>query len=341
MVAVIADGARARESSAMGVRGFVKVLLRRAVAERDFVRSRRARSDIAVFHEFHQPPYGGGNQFLLALRHEFARRGLAVEVNQVSGQTPACLYNSFNFEFARLRRFTREGVRMVHRVDGPIGVYRGFDDGTDRRIVEINALADATILQSRYSLDKHLDLGLTLRDPVVIPNAVDPEIFYPPQLREPLADRRVRVIATSWSDNPRKGRDILEWLERNLDFDRFELTFAGRTQSMFERIRVVGPLPSEQLAELLRTQNLYLAPSRDDPCSNALLEALACGLPAAYLRSGGHPELVGEAGIGFDTPEELPHVLTRLADELEGRRAAIRVPDLAEVADRYLDVLRG
>ena len=25
----------------------------------------------------------------------------------------------------------RPGVRMVHRVDGPIGVYRGFDDGTD------------------------------------------------------------------------------------------------------------------------------------------------------------------------------------------------------------------
>ena len=31
------------------------------------------------------------------------------------------------------------GVRMVHRVDGPVGVYRGFDDGTDARIAEINA----------------------------------------------------------------------------------------------------------------------------------------------------------------------------------------------------------
>ena len=55
---------------------------------------------------------------------------------------------------------------MVHRVDGPIGVYRGFDDGTDVRIVEINReLADATIFQSRYSLDKHRELGLELRRP--------------------------------------------------------------------------------------------------------------------------------------------------------------------------------
>ena len=64
----------------------------------------------------------------------------------------------------------------------------------------------------------------------------------------------------------------------------------------FQRIRVVPPLPSEQLADLLRSHDVYLAASRDDPCSNALLEGLACGLPAAFLRSGGHPELVGEAG---------------------------------------------
>jgi len=86
---------------------------------------------------------------------------------------------------------------------------------------------------------------------------------------------------------------------------------------------------------------VYLAASQDDPCSNALLEALACGLPAAFRRSGGHPELVGEAGIGFDDEEELPGVFARLAAELELRRGAIRVPPLAEVADRYLEVLRG
>jgi glycosyltransferase involved in cell wall biosynthesis len=316
-------------------------LLRGVATERDFRRSRRARRDLAVFHEFHVPPYGGGNQFLLALRGELERRGLTVEANRVSGGTPACLYNSFNFDFARLRRFRRPGVRMVHRVDGPIGAYRGFDDGTDRRIVEINELADATILQSQYSLDKHIELGLTLRDPVVIQNTVDPAIFHPPTSREPLGGRPLRVIASSWSDNPRKGTDILQWLDRNLDFDAHELTFAGRTAQTFERIRVVGPLASEPLADLLRAQDVYLAPSRDDPCSNALLEALACGLPAAFLRSGGHPELVGEGGIGFEHAEELPGVFAQLREELDVRRAAIGVPSLAEVADRYLEVLRG
>jgi len=323
---------------------FVKVLLReadrRARTEAAWLRSRRAASDVAVFHEFHAPPYGGGNQFLLALVGELERRGLAVETNQVSGGTSACLYNSFNFDFVRLRRFAGDGVRMVHRVDGPVGAYRGFDDGTDSRIVKINALADATILQSRYSLDRHRELGLKVRNPVVITNAVDPAIFYRPASQEALDGRRVRVVVSSWSDNPRKGADMLQWLDRHLDFDEYEVTFVGQIQTRFERISVLDPLPSMPLADLLRSQDIYLAPSRDDPCSNALLEALACGLPSVFLRSGGHPELVGNAGLGFDSVEEVPEAFGRLRDELEQRRAAISVPTLAQVADRYLSVLK-
>jgi glycosyltransferase involved in cell wall biosynthesis len=320
----------------------VRPLVRRGRTEVDWLRSRRDRTDVAVFNDFRPPPYGGGNQFLLALVAELERRGLDVEVNRLSGATPACLFNSFTFDFARLRRFARAGVRMVHRVDGPIAVYRGFDDGTDRRIAAINEeLAEATVFQSRWSLEKHRELGVDLREPFVVHNAVDPAIFYPRPRHESLGDRPLRVVTTSWSDNPRKGADILHWLDRHHDPRRLELTFVGNTQSSFEHLRVVSAVPSRQVAELLRAHDVYLAPSRDDPCSNALLEGLACGLPAAYLRSGGHPELVGDAGIGFDDADELPGVFDRLRYELDERRAVIRVPALADVADRYLEALRG
>jgi glycosyltransferase involved in cell wall biosynthesis len=317
-------------------------LLRPARTYVDWLSTRHGGADLSVFHEYVPPPSGGGHQFLRALSRELERRGLRLEANRISGDTRTCLFNSFNFDAARLRRFAREDVRMVHRVDGPIGVYRGFDDGTDKHVIELNhAFADATVVQSRYSLEKHAELGLELRSPVLIPNAPDPEIFHPPAAPTSLGGRRLRVIATSWSDNPRKGSDVLEWLDRHLDEDELEVTFAGRTEMRFARIRVVGPLASQELAELLRAQDVYLAPSRDDPCSNALLEGLACGLPAAFLRSGGHPELVGEGGLGFDDAEELPELFARLGRELEVRRAAIRVPALADVAERYLEVLRA
>jgi glycosyltransferase involved in cell wall biosynthesis len=291
--------------------------------------------DVAIAAALRPPPYGGSNQFLLALRGELRRRGLRVTDGRVPRRARSVLLHSY---LSDLRR--RPAGRVVHRVDGPIELYRGVDDGADRRIVEINArLADATVLQSRYSLEAHRDLGLELRDPVVIPNAVDPAIFHPPAAHEPLAGRRVRVVATSWSDNPRKGGETYAWLARALDRRRYEFTFAGRAPAAVEAEHVRPPLGSEELAEVLRRQDVYVTASLNDPCSNALLEALACGLPALYARSGGHPELVGEAGLGFDGREELPELLDRLVEELDERRAAIRVPRLVDVADRYLETL--
>jgi glycosyltransferase involved in cell wall biosynthesis len=231
---------------------------------------------------------------------------------------------------------------MVHRIDGPIGVYRGFDDGTDHRIVAMNAeLAHATVLQSRFSLDAHVRLGIALVDPVVITNAPDPAIFHPPASRERRDDHPLRIVATSWSDNPRKGADVLRVLGATADPARFELTFVGRAPEGLEGWKLVAPLASNELAEVLRGQDCYVAPSLADPCSNALLEALACGLPALYRRSGGHPELVGDGGVGFDGPDDVGIALEQLVDDVDGRRAAIVVPSLADVADRYLEVLRG
>jgi glycosyltransferase involved in cell wall biosynthesis len=302
--------------------------------------SRRGRADLALFHEFEPPPAGGGHQFLRALTRELRGRGLAVEENRVSARTPACLFNSFNFDFERLRRFARDGCRMVHRVDGPIGVYRGYDDGTDERISRLNAeLAHATVFQSRYSLEKHVELGFELRDPVVISNTVDPALFHLPYEREPVQGRKVRLIATSWSDNVRKGAETFAWLDRNLDWARYDLTFVGRSSVPFAHIEKVGPLVSEEVATLLRMHDVFIAASRDDPCSNAVLEALACGLPVVYLASGGHPELVGQGGLAFTADEELPAVLARLVEDLDRYREAIAVPSIAEVAGRYSEVL--
>jgi glycosyltransferase involved in cell wall biosynthesis len=312
----------------------------RAQTELDLLRSRRDAADLSLFHEFEPAPAGGGHQFLRALVGELAGRGLDVETNRISGGTGACLFNSFNFDFARLRRFARAECRMVHRVDGPIGVYRGFDDGTDARIAAINErLADATILQSRYSLAKHAELGIELRNPVVVSNTVDAAIFHPPDAWEPAAGRPLRVAASSWSLNPRKGADVLAWLDDNLDPSLATITFVGQLPQPYRRIRHVGPLGSHGVAQLLREHDVYLAASRDDPCSNALLEALACGLPAAYLASGGHPELVGDAGVPFDSAEDVPDALLHLASDLDGYRSRISIPSLSSVADRYLEVL--
>lgn len=308
----------------------------------DLFRSLIPGPDLALMHEFHAPPYGGGNQFLLALRGELRRQGVSVG-GAPGRRTRALLMNSFNFDAGRARRFRRmfPHLRMVHRLAGPIGTYRGTDIDVDRRTQTLNAeLADATIFISDYSFRKYRELGLDYKNPVVIRNTVDPDIFNTEgRTANPDGRRRIRLIATAWSDNPRKGGPLLAWLDEHLDRDRYELTFVGRTKAAFVNARVLGPVPSEELAGILRGHDIYIAPSQDDPCSNALLEALACGLPTAFLASGGHPELVSEAGEPFHGTDDILSAVDRIAADIPGYRARISLPGISEVAERYRTVL--
>ena len=297
------------------------------------------RADIAVFHEFRAPPYGGGNQFLLALCREWERRGLRLSPNRYARGVRACLCNSFNFAFDAVCNRPRR-CRLVHRVDGPVGVYRGTDDETDRRIWQLNHdLADATIFQSRYSLEKHRELGMEFRNPRVIRNAADPAVFHPRGRVAFDPSRKIRLISTSWSDNPNKGAGTYKWIEDHVDRERYTYTFVGRSPVAFDWIRTLPPLPSEALADELRQHDIYITASRHDPCSNALIEALSCGLPALCLDSGGHPEIVGEGGLTFQHPEQIPSLLDALVVRYAQFQETIAVPTLANTADRYLDAM--
>ena len=308
----------------------------------DTIRSLVRGDEIVIFHEFHKPPYGGGNQFLMALRKELRHRGFRVG-NRVGRDTKAVLMNSFNFNPDAMRRAKRKypKLRIVHRLAGPIGIYRGTDTEIDDRTHLLNEeLADATIFQSQYSLTKYRELGLEFKNPVVIRNTVDPDIFNPKgRLPPPAGKRKVRLIATAWSDNPKKGGPLLAWLDEHLDHSRFELTFVGRTKAVFKNARVIAPVPSEKLADILRQQDVYIAPSQDDPCSNGLLEALACGLPVAYLKSGGHPELVSDGGVGFSTNDGLLSAISQIAENWQTYHDNVSVEALGTVANKYLNVL--
>lgn len=313
---------------------------RNAITELEVLAGSFRRADVAIFHEFAPPPTGGGHQFLRGLRREFELRNLKVENNVLSKTTRACLFNSFNFDENRLRRLYRKSILYVHRVDGPIDIYRGRDEGVDRHIWQVNQdFADKTIFQSQYSLTRHLELGMEFKKPIVVLNAVDPTIFHA-KGRTPFSrKRKTRLIAASWSDNPRKGASVYAWLDEHLDWERFEFTFVGRSPVKFKNIRMVAPVPSIELAQILRQQDLYITASQDDPCSNSLLEALSCGNPAVYLKSGGHPEIVKQAGLGFDSAEEIPTLLEQLAAEYETYQCRIEVPSIHAVASQYLQIL--
>jgi glycosyltransferase involved in cell wall biosynthesis len=314
----------------------------RAGVERDAFRSRSRPADLSIFHEFAPPPAGGGNQALRAVLGALEQRGVRVAVNVLPSSARACLFNSFNFDFGRLELLARRvaDARMVHRVGAVTSLYRGFDDGTDARVAAVNAgLAHATLAISHATIEMYRSIGIELVNPRVVHNGCDPRTFHANGRIRFSRQRKVRLISSSWSDNPRKGEPVYRWLEQHLDWDRFDYTFVGRATAPFDRIREIPPVPPEELAELLRQHDVFVTATENDAYSNALVEALSCGLPAVYLDSGGSGEAVKDAGFAFAQREQIPTLLERLVDDYEERQAAISLPTLDQIADSYLEVL--
>lgn len=291
-------------------------------------------------------PSGGGNQFLLALREKFTELGCYAAA---ADEADVIIFNSYPFGaaaqlYARVAATRRRSTRLItviHRVDGPIAVVRGSarDLSVDHSIAAFNQLlADGTVFQSHWSRRICRDFGIGIDKPeTVIGNAPDSRWFHRPlQKQAAHPGQRLRIVATSWSANWRKGFDIYRYLDEALDHDRYEFVFVGNTPHRFRNIKVVPPLGSRELGEVLRGAHLYLAASVDDPCSNAVVEALHCGLPVVARSSGGHPELVGECGALFNGRSDVLAAIDHVADTLcEFPPAGL--PDMDAVAAAYLD----
>jgi glycosyltransferase involved in cell wall biosynthesis len=153
---------------------------------------------------------------------------------------------------------------------------------------------------------------------VLIPNAVDTAVLAPAtdeeraSLRRRLGwrtDERVAIFVGVLS--PEKGvGDLLDAWEQLPDRTRrhSRLVLAGghldreRNIALFQRATTIdgveapGRIPPEGIAERLRAADLFVLPTHGEGLPNALLEAMACGLPSVVSRLEGINDYLIEDG---------------------------------------------
>ena len=280
---------------------------------------------------------GGGNQFLRSLKKEFVDKGVYSEL----ADADVVLFNSHQ----NIRNVVKAKIKFpnklfVHRVDGPIRLYNTMEDMRDGIVNATNKhLADATVFQSIFSQESNYALGMSKCDySTIIYNGVDRNVFY--SKTSGLSGGRIKIIASSWSSNINKGFDVYEYLDNHLDFEKYEMTFVGNSPVNFKNIRMLDPLNSKELANELRRNDIYISASRNDPCSNSVLEALACGLPVLCRNEGGHPELIkiaGEAGAIFNTSQEIMDLLDEIIINYDEIQSRIIASDIKNISNQYVD----
>ena len=220
-----------------------------------------------------------------------------------------------------------------------VNVMPGF--AKPRRLILQAARQAAAIVTVSEALRRALiDLGVDGGKIVTLRNGVDLERFQPRDrtaARDALGVTGPLVVSVG-NLVGLKGHDlIIRALADVADAtlliagdggERSALSSLARASGVADRVRLVGRLPQETLADLYSAADALVLASSREGWPNVLLEAMACGTPVAATRVGGVPEIVTkpEAGVLIDerTPGGIAAALRTLLADPPRRQATRR-----------------
>jgi len=299
---------------------------------------------IHILYNIKDSTWGGGNQFMKVLRHEFQMKGVYAE--KIEDADIVIFSSHHHMDDVIQAKIDYPNKHFVHRL-GSVFTYARGDKYLDRLVIEMNKnIADGTIFQSRWQEEKFHEIGLPIGIETTIHNAPSRysfnqkpdrnQVIMDKELTDPLLERnKIRIITTSWSTGAIKGFDIYKYLDEHLDFDRYEFIFLGNTKVKFKNIKTFPPQISMVVASMLKNSDIFITATQYDACSNSLIEALHCGLPVVARNSGGHPELVGNGGVLFSGINDVLWAIEEAVENYDRYRTGIKVMDESKVAELY------
>jgi len=202
----------------------------------------------------------------------------------------------------------------------------------DRRLLERQLReydeADYIEVTSRFVLRSFLEHGVARERLLHVPNlGIDLRMFHPASSRT----GPFRIVAVGQS--LRKGTPYLLEAVSRLRIPDLELWLVGpvppeltpifrRTQVRF---RHLGGLSHPQLAQVYRASSVFVLPSIEEGLAQAILEAMASGLPVVVTPNTGAEDLIADRREGLFVPPRdsagLSRALLELYEDNELRRS--------------------
>ena len=206
-----------------------------------------------------------------------------------------------------------------------------------------------------------LEAGVPGERIVSIPNGIDPG---PEIVRDLARLRRPARVMFVGRLHPQKGVDVLlraaaalraRRPQQDVRFElvgdgpsRVELIALGRDLGLDGQVRFHGD--RDDVATLLGAADVFVLPSRAEGISNALLEAMAAGLPVVATAIPGNTDVISDGRDGIlveaEDPASLADGIERLLDDgdlrarlgREARRTIASRFTIDRVADRYREL---
>jgi len=192
----------------------------------------------------------------------------------------------------------------------------------------------------------------------VIPNGVDLERFNPAETDNKSDTLRLLTVGRlSVTKRVEILIDAVEILHREGCEVRSKIVGGGQMQQKLKQIisdknlaniiELTGRIDAEDMPQVYRQSDIFISASMQEGMSNAMLEAMASGLPLITTRCEGAEELIADNGLVVENAnaEEIAKAVRKLADDRRTyKRMALAARTQAqkftwnEVASQYIEL---
>lgn len=194
----------------------------------------------------------------------------------------------------------------------------------------LNKETIGVICVSTKNKDESIGLGLTTENKcVVIPNAVDTQRF------KKLDKNTVRkelgmpedgfIIAYVGWFNERKGiKRVIEALNGINGKPVYSILIGGNDKINCQNVLIKGRFPHEDIPKYLNAADAFVLPTLKEGCCNAVVEAMACGLPIISSNLSFNLDVLNESNSILIDPTSIAEIraaIIEIRDNREKRKA--------------------
>ena len=257
-----------------------------------------------------------------------------------------------------VKRIGPQDVFYCHFWNNGYDLYKAIGDkgrplivATGESVIHLRTVDDGfrqavsgVVCVSTKNMEESISLRLTTQEKcIVLPNAIDTAVFHKMdklQCRRELGiDTQLFVVVYVGQFIKRKGYNRLAAAIDQLDDKEIGVVFLGKAKEGQEPhcqgILKCGFASQKEIAKYLNAADVFVLPTQAEGCCNAIVEAMACGLPVISSDRPFNYDILDSSNallIDPDNVDEIATAIKSMKDERNredmGNRSLIKVQEL-------------
>tara|TARA_B000000557_G_C20808347_1_gene458727 strand:+ start:2162 stop:3127 length:966 start_codon:yes stop_codon:yes gene_type:complete len=232
-----------------------------------------------------------------------------------------------NYKIEEIIRYKEKNpnVKIIHRVN-ECDIKREKSINIEPLLLKAMKTADCVIFVSKWLESYFLKKYNIKQKTLSILNGIDTNIFHRNRPQEslnhiPFKDEKIRLVTHHFSDNYLKGFHIYNKLDEILpNYPNIEFTYIGNYNKNYKpkNIKIIGQCSGKELADIIRSHDIYITATQNEPGAMHYIEGMACGLPVLYcVGGGGAKEICSMAGEEYVDLKEFMEKIQKIKDNYQ------------------------